>query len=100
MSMLNPYSGPAAVRPPAPSLQSALAWLASSRLLVAAKRFAAALVEARQAKLASEELRGWDDHMLRDIGLQRMDIDAAVRGRLLPLPREAETGRKPPQPYC
>jgi hypothetical protein len=36
--------------------------------------------------------------MLRDIGLQRMDIDAAVRGRIFPLPPNAENGRKPPRP--
>jgi uncharacterized protein YjiS (DUF1127 family) len=98
MSVLNPYSGPAAALRPAFGLQSGLNWLASSRAVVAAKRIAAALVAERQAKLASDELRGWDDHMLRDIGLQRMDIDAAVRGRIFPLPPNAENGRKPPRP--
>jgi uncharacterized protein YjiS (DUF1127 family) len=61
-------------------LQSAYAgardWLAKSWL---AKGLAA--IEAdRAAKQAARELKGWDDHMLRDIGLERMHIDVAVRG--------------------
>lgn len=96
MSVLNPYSGPPAIGRPTISLQPVLDWLASSWIVIAAKRYAAALIATRQAKLATEELRSWDDRMLRDIGLQRMDIDAAVRGRMLLLPRDGETGRKPP----
>ena len=99
MSVLNPYSGPPAIGRPTISLQPVLDRLASSWIVIAAKRLAAALIAAREAKLATEELRNWDDRMLRDIGLQRMDIDAAVRGRTLPLPRDAETGRKSPQRY-
>jgi uncharacterized protein YjiS (DUF1127 family) len=62
-------------------------------------RTAAALIAGRKAKLAIDELRGWDDHMLRDIGLERMDIEGAVRGRFRPLPRGAETRGKPPRPH-
>ncbi len=35
-------------------------------------------------RLAIEALRGWDDHRLNDIGLERMDIELAVRGLLRP----------------
>jgi uncharacterized protein YjiS (DUF1127 family) len=94
MSVLNPYSGPPAIGRPTISLQPVRDWLASTWIVIAAKRLSAALIAARQAKLATEELRSWDERMLRDIGLQRMDIDAAVRGRMLPLPRDGETRRK------
>ena len=55
----------------------------------------AALAADRQARLAIDELRSWDNHMLRDIGLERMDIEGAVRGQFRPLPRDTEGGRKP-----
>ncbi len=42
-------------------------------------RSCAAFVEQRRARRA---LMGMDDHLLRDIGLRRREIDAAVRGDL------------------
>jgi uncharacterized protein YjiS (DUF1127 family) len=60
-------------------------------------RVAAALVADRQTRIAIDELRSWDDHRLRDIGLERMDIEGAVRGQFRPLPRSAETGGTPPR---
>ncbi len=51
-------------------------WLATSWLA----KGIAALEADRAARRAARELKGWDDHMLRDIGLERMHIDAAVRG--------------------
>ena len=44
-----------------------------------AKALAAVAAE-RAARNAIHELERWDDHMLRDIGLERMDIEAAIRG--------------------
>lgn len=49
----------------------ASSWLAKSLAAVAAKR---------RARNAIHELRRWDDHMLRDVGLDRMHIEAAIRG--------------------
>lgn len=61
-------------------VQSAFAaardWLATSWLA----KGLAALEADRAARQSARELKGWDDHMLRDIGLERMHIDAAVRG--------------------
>lgn len=51
-------------------------WFATSWLA----KGIAALEADRAAKQAARELKGWDDHMLRDIGLERMHIDVAVRG--------------------
>lgn len=68
------------------ALLRAAAWLRNSRLGTAATR----LILERHTRLAIDELRSWDDHMLRDIGLERMDIEGAVRGEFRPLPREAE----------
>ena len=80
--------------------KATLAWLGSTWLAKAAL----ALVAERQTRLAIDELRSWDNHMLRDIGLERMDIEGAVRGQFRPLPRDADrhragAGRKSPQPY-
>jgi uncharacterized protein YjiS (DUF1127 family) len=92
----------AALAAPAPyaSLKAALAWLCSSWL----GNSVTALVVEREARIAIDELRGWDDHMLRDIGLERMDIEGAVRGQFRPLPRDADRlgaggARKPLHPY-
>lgn len=41
-----------------------------------------ALRREREARRAAAQLREWDDRMLHDIGIRRMDIEAAVRGRL------------------
>jgi len=51
-------------------------WFANSWLA----KGLAALEADRAARKVARELKGWDDHMLRDIGLERMHIDAAVRG--------------------
>lgn len=63
-----------------PALQSAwsgaLRWLGDTWL---AKALAAVAAE-RRARNAIHELRSWDDHMLRDVGLERMDVEAAIRG--------------------
>lgn len=72
---------------------AAAAWLAQSWL----GKAATALVRAREERLAIEELRSWDDHRLRDIGLERMHIEPAVRGRFRPLPPDGDVPR-PPQP--
>jgi uncharacterized protein YjiS (DUF1127 family) len=75
------------------ALLRAAAWLRGSRLGTAAAR----LIVERHTRLAIDELRAWDDHMLRDIGLQRMDIEGAVRGEFRPLPRDAEPAPRPLQ---
>ncbi|MCW5771689.1 MAG: DUF1127 domain-containing protein [Rhodospirillaceae bacterium] len=104
MSTLSPYSGPALPRPAATAAHGAFArfwlalWRVARRLCVGgAKR---ALAE-RETKLAIDALKAWDDHMLRDIGLERMDIEAAVRGQIKPVPRDVEPRRptRPPYPY-
>ena len=74
---------------------AAAAWIAQSWL----GRVAASLVRERAERLAIEELRSWDDHRLRDIGLERMQIEPAVRGQFRALPRDADVPRPPPQPY-
>jgi uncharacterized protein YjiS (DUF1127 family) len=78
----------AAVAAPAShaTAKAALAWLRATWL----GKAALALIAERQARLAIDDLRSWDDHMLRDIGLQRMDIEGAVRGTFRPLPRDAD----------
>jgi uncharacterized protein YjiS (DUF1127 family) len=75
------------------ALAAAAAWLGQSRLGTAA----AQLWRKRSEQLAIEELRSWDDHMLRDIGLERPQIEPAVRGRFRPLPLDADVPRTPPQ---
>ena len=82
------------------ALVAAAAWLRSTWL----GKAVVALVAERQARLAIDELRSWDNHMLRDIGLERMDIEGAVRGQFRPLARDADrlkagAARKTPQPY-
>ena len=47
-----------------------------------------------------ETLAAMDDRMLRDIGLERMHIEPAVRGLYSPLPQDADVPRPPPQPFC
>ena len=37
--------------------------------------------------------------MLRDIGLERMQIEPAVRGLVRPLPLDIAAPAKPPQPH-
>jgi uncharacterized protein YjiS (DUF1127 family) len=66
--------------------KAALAWLRATWL----GKATLALVAERQTRLAIDELRSWDNHMLRDIGLERMDIEGAVRGEFRPLPRDAD----------
>jgi uncharacterized protein YjiS (DUF1127 family) len=81
------------------SAKAALAWLRSTWLA----KTVAALVAERQTRIAIDELRSWDNHMLRDIGLERMDIEGAVRGQFRPLPRDAErlkAGGKPAHPFA
>ena len=51
-------------------------WIGTSWL---AKALAAVAAE-RAARKAVHALESWDDHMLRDVGLERMDIEAAIRG--------------------
>lgn len=72
---------------------AASAWIAQTWL----GRAAMALVREREERLAIDELRSWDDHMLRDIGLERMHIEPAVRGLYRPSPRNADVPRPPPQ---
>ena len=79
--------------------KAALAWLRSTWLAKAVAK----LVAERQTRLAIDELRSWDNHMLRDIGLDRMDIEGAVRGQFRPLPRDADrlkAGGKPAHPFA
>jgi uncharacterized protein YjiS (DUF1127 family) len=71
------------------------AWIAQSWV----GRVAASLLREREERLAIDELRSWDDHMLRDIGLERMHIEPAVRGIYRPLPQDADVPRPPPHPY-
>ena len=78
------------------ALAAASAWMAASWL----GRAATALLREREERIAIDELRGWDDHMLRDIGLERMHIEPAVRGLYNPLPQDADAPRPPPQPRC
>lgn len=73
------------------SLAGAGAWFAHSWL----GKAVAAVAGERAARLAIHELKGWDDHMLRDIGLDRMHIEPAVRGQFRPLPADAA----PPHPF-
>ena len=77
------------------ALAAAARWLGQSWLA----KGAAQLVRDHSERLAIEELRGWDDHMLRDIGLERARIEPAVRGQFRPLPLDADIPRKPAQPY-
>lgn len=74
---------------------AAAAWLAQSWL----GRAAFALLRDREERLAIEELKSWDDHMLRDIGLERMHIEPAVRGVYRPLPQDSDVPRPSPHPH-
>lgn len=104
MSTLSPYSGPALPRSPAYAGPGTLAriaaafWRAAKRSIVGRARH---FLAEREARVAIDALKSWDDHMLRDIGLERMDIEAAVRGQIKPLPRDQEANRPagPPHPY-
>jgi uncharacterized protein YjiS (DUF1127 family) len=87
-SPLNPYSGTVPVATPRSLLAATWAWLADSWTLRIARR----LVAARRERIAIEELQSWDDHRLRDIGIARMHIDAAVRGQYRPASWSAEPG--------
>jgi uncharacterized protein YjiS (DUF1127 family) len=73
---------------------AASAWIAQSWL----GRAALSLLRERSERLAIEELRSWDDHMLRDIGLERMHIEPAVRGVYRPQPLDSEVPRPSPHP--
>lgn len=77
------------------ALAGAAAWIGQSWF----GKVVAAAVQEREARLAIEELRSWDDHMLRDIGIERMHIEPAVRGRFRPLRPAADASPKPPQPH-
>jgi uncharacterized protein YjiS (DUF1127 family) len=77
------------------ALGAVAAWFANSWL----GKAAFALSREREERLAIEELRSWDDHMLRDIGLERMQIEPAVRGVYRPVPQNADVPRPPPHPY-
>jgi uncharacterized protein YjiS (DUF1127 family) len=72
---------------------AAAAWLAQSWL----GRTALALLRDRQERLAMEELKSWDNHMLRDIGLERMQIEPVVRGEFSPVVPDRYVPRPPPQ---
>lgn len=61
-------------------LAAGLHWLSATWPVKAARALAASIAAARLASKTIHELEGWDDHMLRDIGLERMDVEAAVRG--------------------
>ena len=61
-------------------LAAGLHWLGASWPVKAARALAAGIAAERLARRTAHELKGWDDHMLRDIGLERMNVDAAVRG--------------------
>lgn len=74
---------------------AAAAWFAQSWL----GRATFALLREREERLAIEELKSWDDHMLRDIGLDRMHIEPAVRGVYRPLPQDADVPRPSPHPH-
>ena len=73
------------------ALAAAAARLARSWL----GRAAFALLREREERLAIDDLRTWDDHRLRDIGLERMHIEAAVRGVYRPLPPDGGVPRPP-----
>lgn len=77
------------------ALGAAAAWFANSWL----GKAALSLAREREERLAIEELQSWDDHMLRDIGLERMHIEPAVRGHHWPLPQDADVPRPSPHPY-
>lgn len=74
---------------------AAAAWIAQSWL----GRAALSLVRERAERLAIEELESWDDHMLRDIGLERMHIEPAVRGLYRPQPQDTHVPRPSPHPH-
>jgi uncharacterized protein YjiS (DUF1127 family) len=87
------FAAPASSTAAVAALAAAGDWLRASWL----GKALSALLRDRAARLAIDELRSWDDHMLRDIGLERMDIEGAVRGQFRPLPRGAESARKSAQ---
>jgi len=61
-------------------LAAAIRWLGATWPVKAARALAAGIAAERLARETVHELKGWDDHMLRDIGIERMDVEAAVRG--------------------
>jgi uncharacterized protein YjiS (DUF1127 family) len=71
-----------------PSWSAALARLAAGLAASGTVRFLAALAAdwaaARRVRRTARELSAWDDRMLRDIGLDRMEIELAVRGAKRP----------------
>jgi len=62
------------------NLATALRRLGACWPVKAVRAMAARIAAERLARATVRELEGWDDHMLRDIGLRRMDVEAAVRG--------------------
>ncbi len=72
---------------------AAAAWLAQSWF----GRAALALFCERQERLVIDELKGWDDHLLRDIGLERMHIEPVVRGEFSPVVPDRFVPRPPSQ---
>jgi uncharacterized protein YjiS (DUF1127 family) len=94
MSMLA-HAAPSTSSAAKAAFAAAAQWLGQSWLAKAATH----LLRDRSERLAIEELRSWDDHMLRDIGLERTQIEPAVRGRFQPLPLDADIPHKPPQSY-
>jgi uncharacterized protein YjiS (DUF1127 family) len=68
--------------------------VAVSRLMISGWR---RYQRGRQRRQAAERLRGLDDRMLKDIGLNRGDIDFVLSGADDPtrLPRPASRGRNP-----
>jgi uncharacterized protein YjiS (DUF1127 family) len=69
---------------------NALRWLAATWPVKAVAAYAAALAAERRARETVRELERWDEHMLRDIGLTRMDVEAAVRGVRRPFRWQAD----------
>ena len=66
------------------NLAAAIRWLGASWPVKAVRAVAAGIAAERLARETVHELKGFDDHMLRDIGLERMDVEATVRGTRSP----------------
>jgi len=61
------------------SRRGGIARHAITRLLAVLKRMEAAIQAELAVRRASEELAGMNDHMLRDLGITRGEIEGAVR---------------------
>ena len=72
------------------NLTAAIRWFGASWPVKAVRAAAAGIAAERLARETIHELKGMDDHMLRDIGLARTDIEAAVRGTHSPFCWQAD----------